>query len=284
MRLQVKWNQLSSNNLTIAVVYIRGRMLGSDLTQWPPNQILSVHWDTTGQTALEDHWSHKYTGMPLEPHWLMLAPSGVPVLICIIGTHWKTTGATSTLACHWNHTGWCLHPVVSQWRSSVNLHNWNTLEDHWKHTGISPVAFQCTLGSKFQAHWIATGRPLAQGKGCQKWCMNYHPLLRLRSWNNGMRCMSLYMLTMQSINVKISPVHLTGTDTNTTKRIPIQIKPKFSNLKHHLRNWIKPQTIYPHSPPKTRQIFSLLTKCNYPARSHPSVTLNHGRNRHMWYM
>ena len=40
---------------------------------------LSVHWDTTGQTTLEDHWSHKYPGMPLEPHWLMLASSGVPV-------------------------------------------------------------------------------------------------------------------------------------------------------------------------------------------------------------
>ena len=72
---------LAQTTLTIAVVYIRGRMLGSDLTQWPPNHILSVHWDTTGQTALEDHWSHKYTGMPLEPHWLMLAPSGVPVAI-----------------------------------------------------------------------------------------------------------------------------------------------------------------------------------------------------------
>ena len=33
--------------------------------------------------------------------------SGDPMLICIIGTHWKTTGATSTLGCHWNHTGWC---------------------------------------------------------------------------------------------------------------------------------------------------------------------------------
>ena len=37
--------------------------------------------DTIGQTTLDDHWSHKYTGMPLEPHWLMLAPSGVPVAI-----------------------------------------------------------------------------------------------------------------------------------------------------------------------------------------------------------
>ena len=129
------------------------------------------------------HWTDR-TGRPLEPqvHWdatgttladasTQWRSSGDPVLICIIGTHWKTTGATSTLGCHWSHTGWCLHSVVSKWRSSVNLHNWNTLEghwkatgrpleDHWKHTGISPVAFQCTLGSKFQAHWIATGLPL----------------------------------------------------------------------------------------------------------------------------
>ena len=51
------------------------------------------------------------------------------------------------------------------------MHNCNTLEHHWKATGrplethwlptiISPVAFQCTLGSKFQAHWNATGMPL----------------------------------------------------------------------------------------------------------------------------
>ena len=118
-------------------------MLGSDLTQRPPNQIMSVHWDATGATLAD-----------ASTQW---CSSGDLVLICIVGTHWKTTGATSTLGCHWNHTGWCLHPVVSQWRSSVHLHNWNTLEDHWKHTGISPVAFQ--------AHWIATGRPLAQGKG-----------------------------------------------------------------------------------------------------------------------
>ena len=134
-------------------------------------------------STLGYHWADR-TGRPLEPqvHWdatgttladasTQWCSSGDPVLICMIGTHWKTTGFTSTLGCHWNHTGWCLHPVVSQWRSIVNLHNWSTLEDHWKatgrpledhwkHTGISPVAFQCTLGSKFETHWIATGLPL----------------------------------------------------------------------------------------------------------------------------
>ena len=59
---------------------------------------------------------------------------------------------------HWKHNGWCYHPVVSQWQSNVNLHNWNTLGDHWSHkyTGMPlephwlmlapnsvPVAMQC---------------------------------------------------------------------------------------------------------------------------------------------
>ena len=54
---QVKRNQFSSNN-PHQTSCIRGCMLGSDLTHRPPNQILSVHWDTTGQTTLEDQWYH----------------------------------------------------------------------------------------------------------------------------------------------------------------------------------------------------------------------------------
>ena len=94
-----------------------------------------------------------------------------PEIICIIGTHWETTEATSTLWCHCNHSDWCWHPAVSQWQSSDNWHNWNTLKSHWNATGstlethwlptmLPPVAFQCTLGCKFQTHWIATGLPL----------------------------------------------------------------------------------------------------------------------------
>ena len=69
------------------------------------------------------------------------------MLICIIGTHWKTTGAL--------------------------------LEAHWLPTILSPVAFQCTLGSKFQTHWIATGRPLAQGKGVCIWPLQHKYMLHL---------------------------------------------------------------------------------------------------------
>ena len=113
---------------------------------------------TDSVSALGYHWTN-HTGRPLEPqvHWDAIGTtladastqwcsSGDPVLICIIGTHRKTTEATSTLGCHWNHIGWCLHPVVSQWRSSVNLHNWNTLEHHWKATG-----------TPLEDHWKHTG-------------------------------------------------------------------------------------------------------------------------------
>ena len=76
-----------------------------------------IHWDATGATLAD-----------ASTQW---CSSVDPVLICIIGTHWKTTGK------HWKTTG-------------------RPLEAHW----LSSVAFQCTLGSKFQAHWIATGLPL----------------------------------------------------------------------------------------------------------------------------
>ena len=44
--------------------------------------------------------------------------------------------ALITLGYHWNHTGWCYRPVAFQWQSSVNMHNWNTPEDHWSHKYI----------------------------------------------------------------------------------------------------------------------------------------------------
>ena len=107
--LQFKWKPFGSNNYrhtSCIHVYIRGCMLGSGLTCCTPNQMPSVHWDNTGLhwdhtgwchhpvvsplpasgnlhnwNTLEDHWSYKYTEMPLEQHWLMLAPSAVPVTI-----------------------------------------------------------------------------------------------------------------------------------------------------------------------------------------------------------
>ena len=98
---------LAQTTIAMPVVYIRGCMLGSDLTCWTPNQMLSVHWDTTGLhwnhtgwcyypvvfqssgnmhnwNTLEDHWSYMYTGMPLEQHWLMMAPTKFQ-------PHWITT-------------------------------------------------------------------------------------------------------------------------------------------------------------------------------------------------
>ena len=168
--LQVKWNQLSSNNSHNTSCIHKGSHAG----KWPDLMTSKPYSVST----LGYHWTD-HTGRPLEPqvHWdatgTTLADTSTewcssddPVLICIIGTHWKTTGATSTLACHWNHTG--------GW-SSVNLHNWNTLEDHWKatgrpleaqwkHTGNNnsfssgiPVYTGVYVSGKLDCHWKTTG-------------------------------------------------------------------------------------------------------------------------------
>ena len=118
--LQVKWNQFSSNNSHHTSCIHKRLHTGKwpDLITSKTDSVSTlgyhwtdhtgrplepqVHWDATGTTladastqwcssgdpvsicligTLEDYWRHKYTGMPLEPHWLMLAPSGVPVAI-----------------------------------------------------------------------------------------------------------------------------------------------------------------------------------------------------------
>ena len=135
--LQAKWNRLSSNNSHHTSCIHKGSHAG----KWP--DLMTSKPDSV--STLGYHWTD-HTGRPLEPQ-----------------VHWDATGTTLADAC----TQWCPSgdPVL------IFIINWNTLEDHWKatgrpledhwkQTGISPVAFQCTLVSKFQAHWIATGLPL----------------------------------------------------------------------------------------------------------------------------
>ena len=108
---QVKWNQFSSNSCQHSSCIHKGSHAG----KWP--DLMTSKPDSV--STLWYHWTD-HTGRPLEPqvHWnatgttlddasIQWCSSGDPVLICINGTHWKTTGATSILGCHWNHTGWC---------------------------------------------------------------------------------------------------------------------------------------------------------------------------------
>ena len=113
----------------------------------------------------------------------------------------KVIGATSTLGCHWNHTGWCQHPVVFQWRSSVNLHNWNTgrpLEPqvHWDVIGttLADVSTQwCPSGdpvlicitATLERHWKATERPLKahwKHAGYQQFFRQWHSNVHWGHW------------------------------------------------------------------------------------------------------
>ena len=114
--LQVKWNQFCSNNsYHTSCVHKR-----SHAGKWP--DLMTSKPDSV--TTLGNHWTD-HTGRPLEPqvHWL----------ICIIGTHWKTTGRP--LEAHW------LPAIFLQWHSGVH---WGLssrltelpLDCHWKTTGL----------------------------------------------------------------------------------------------------------------------------------------------------
>ena len=105
------WYRFSSNNSHHTSCIQKGSHAG----KWPDLMISKPDSVST----LGYHWTD-HTARPLEPqiHWEAIGTtladastqwcsSGDPVLICIIGTHWKTTRATSTLGCHWNHNGWC---------------------------------------------------------------------------------------------------------------------------------------------------------------------------------
>ena len=116
LRFEIEWNQFSSKNSHHTSCIHKGLHAG----KWP--DLMTSKPDSV--STLGYHWTD-HTGRPLEPqvHWdttgLTLADasaqwcsSGDPVLICIIGTHWKTTGATQV---HWEATGTTLVDANTQW-------------------------------------------------------------------------------------------------------------------------------------------------------------------------
>ena len=105
--LQVKWNQFSSNN--------------------------SYH----------TNWIHKVSHAGKWPDLMTSKPDSVSTL----GYHWTDhAGLPLEPQVHWDATGTTLADASTQWCPSVNLHNWNRLEDHWKATGRS-----------LEDHWKHTG-------------------------------------------------------------------------------------------------------------------------------
>ena len=118
--LQIKWNQSSSNNFKNTGCIHKGSHAG----KWP--DLITSKPDSV--STLGYHWTD-HTGRPLEPqvHWdatgttladagTQWCPNGDPVLICIIGTHWKTTG--KSLKYHLKHTGNTL--ATNNYLSSVH--------------------------------------------------------------------------------------------------------------------------------------------------------------------
>ena len=143
-----KWNQLSSNNSHHTSSIHKALHAG----KWPDLMTSKPDFVST----LGYHWTD-HTGRPLEPqvHWdatgttladvsTQWCHSGNPVLICIIGTRWKTSG--KQLDDHWKHTG-------------------NTLATNNSFSSGIPVYTRVYVPGTLDCHWIASGRPLAQGKG-----------------------------------------------------------------------------------------------------------------------
>ena len=123
--LQVKWNQFSSNN-THHTSCIHKRLHAG---KWP--DLMTSKPDSV--STLGYHWTD-HTGRPLEPqvHWdatgntltdasTQRCSSGDPVLICIIGTHGKTTG--KPLEGHWKTTGSTLATNYS-FSSGIPVYTW----------------------------------------------------------------------------------------------------------------------------------------------------------------
>ena len=114
-----------------------------------------------------------YLGLQCKWNQLSWNNSRQTSAVCPLGYQWTDcTGRPLEPQVQWDVTGTTLADASTQWHPSDNsMHNWNTMDHHWKTTGrtlethwlptiTSPEAFQCTLGSKLQAHWIATGLPL----------------------------------------------------------------------------------------------------------------------------
>ena len=90
------------------------------------------------------------------------------------------------------------------------LNLWNTCQIYLiecvsKITHILPVIHYRMYGAVFSVYpfplwWLR--KYILSYYHHQIGSMNYHPLFRVRSWNNGMRCMSLYILIEYRMNVK----------------------------------------------------------------------------------
>ena len=115
---------------------------------------LGCHW--TGHTGrpLEPQVQWNATGTTLADASAQWCSSGDPLLICIIGTHWKTTG--KPLEDHWYTTGSTL--AFLQWHSSVHWglssrHTGLPLEDHWLRVrGLTSVNSTVYSGTDQRKH------------------------------------------------------------------------------------------------------------------------------------
>ena len=172
--LQVKWNQFSSNNSHHTSCIDKGSHAGKrpDLMTSKPDCVSTLGY----------HWTY-HTGRPLEPqvHWdatgttmadasTQWCSSGDTVLICVIGTHWKNTGAKSTLECHSDSDSDSDRILFNINRNHVNYIRLQKSTWWWTKNRLKPGMINKHVGrpllrSDLTAYIEATQRR-ARGQGC----------------------------------------------------------------------------------------------------------------------
>ena len=141
--------------------HLNSDRLSSDIKLWTNENSYNCN-------TLEDHW---YTGIPY--HWTnyngttladaitQWSSSGNPEPICIIWTHCTTTGTTSTVGYHLNHTGRCYPPsgvpVAIPWYCKTPE---RPLACRWNHTGYQQIFRQWYSSVHWGLSSRHTGLPL----------------------------------------------------------------------------------------------------------------------------
>ena len=148
LRLQYKWDRLSSNNSRHTSCIHKGLQAG----KWP--DLMASKPDAL--STLGYHWTY-YTGITLHNATAQWSSSGNPVLICIIGTHWQSLEPQV----HCDVTGTTLTDASTKWYPSGNPVLICIIGTHWQ--SLEPQVHCDVTGTTLtdaSTKWYPSGNPV----------------------------------------------------------------------------------------------------------------------------